>query len=320
MLIIGKNKSNKDTHRIAFIGCWVRNLAEECLVSAESGWECVTLDEERFKDVRNSLVRKVLRTFEYVRAIWRMRKVDVVAIVFVDHRSRNWMRIAHALEKKCVLYWIGTDVMNLADGTLDPAGLNKADLHVALGEENLKELSAVGVDAALSPLVSYLPTRCAEMPDHHSVLLSIPDTRKSFYGYSDLMRLVDSYPDVEFRVVRSNQPECYKKPNIVFEGMLDRDQMDAVFDRISIHIRWPIHDSMSVMLMEAALKGKYIISRNSFPVGTVVGDFEGLCKALEDAISRPLSPCIENREFALANFTQKSAGIRLGRLLDSLFD
>lgn len=309
-----KNRKRK----VAFIGCWVKDLAEQCLAAAGSEWECVTLDEERFKDVKNPFARKALRATEYLRAIWRMRKIDVLVIVFVDSRSKNWIRIARALGKKCVLYWLGTDVKNLTDGTWPPKGLDEADMHLANSEGLMDELSAFAIDSKLLVTPNWLPTRLAEMPEYHEVLLSIPDNRREFYGYSDLMRLADDFPDVPFHVVRTERPEYYQKSNIIFEGMLDREQMDNLFNRISIVVRWPIHDGTSLILMESALKGKYIITRNPFPVGVMKNSYEGLVEALREILSKPVEPRLDYHEFALAHFTQEVAGKRLGSFLDTL--
>lgn len=308
--------------KIGIVGNSIRGVVQQCLeaAGADERWEVVELYVPDAKDQRPALIRKASHALNLAGTMARVRDVDIVMCVFVDNRSAMWIRAAHAAGKKCVLYWLGSDVLNLTNGELSPKGLDEADLHLAYSEGNMEELHAFGIEPTLMVLPTRMPTRLAAMPERHEVLLSIPDDRREFYGYSDLMRLVDDFPDVPFHIVRTEHPEYYDKPNIVFEGMLNREQMDALYDRVSIVVRWPIHDGTSLILMEAALKGKHIISRNPFPVGVVTDTYEGLCEALDDAVSKPLSPCKENREYALKNFTQRNAGTRLCNLLNSLFD
>lgn len=303
------------------VGNSAKGLLREILEASGCGrrWRTVEVDPCNAVGVQPVAVRKAARAIELFRALFRAREVDVLACMFVDNRSRFWISFAHRLGKKAALFWLGSDVDNLTHGRLSPRGLDKADIHFAHSEGNVKELARFGLRAECMVMPTRLSKGVAKMPDHHSVLLSIPDSRREFYGYRDLMRLVDDYPDVEFHVVRSETPDFYRRPNIVFEGMLDRDQMDELFNRVSISVRWPEHDGTSFVLIESAFKGKYIISKNYFPCGIVTNTYEGLCEAMDLVLGLPLEPCMENREYALANFTQEEAGRRYVHHLDGLF-
>lgn len=308
--------------RVGIIGGSIEGLPAQCLEASGDAnrWNVLYLNREMAARLTNPTLRKIAILCEFVWAMIQILSVDVVLVVFVNRLSVWYIRISHFLRKKCVLYWLGSDVLAATKGLISCKGLNEADAQISYSEGNIEELRQRGIDASLLVLPAYLPSRIADMPDRHAVLLSLPDARKEFYGYHDLMRLVDDYPDVEFHVVRSNHPEYYNKSNIVFEGMLDRDQMDKVFNRVSISIRWPEHDGTSLVLMESALKGKYIITRNPFPCGIQTDTYKGLCAALEEIMSLPVEPCLENRAYALDHFTQERAGRALAEVLDAVMD
>lgn len=306
--------------KVGIIGRSIEGLPAQCLDAAGevTRWHVCYLNRERVGGLKNPIIRKLAVLLELLWALVRMPFVNVVLIIYVNWFSRWYLAAAKAFGKKCILYWLGSDVRNLVQGEFTGRGLHRADLQLSYSEGNIEELKSQGITASLLVLPTRLSAGVAKMPEHHAALLSLPDSRKEFYGYLDLMRLVDDYPNLEFHVVRSEHPEFYDKPNIVFEGMLDRAGMDAVFDRISISIRWPEHDGTSLVLMESALKGKYIITRNPFPCGVETHSYEGLCRALEAIIKLPVEPCEENRTYALEHFTQEQTGCEFARLLDSV--
>ena len=306
--------------RVGIIGGSIEGLPAQCLEASGDArrWDVVYLNRERAARLKSPILRYLAILLEFLWATIRIPLVDVVLVVFVNRLSSWYVRSAHLFGKKCVLYWLGSDVRTLGEDLLSDGGLREADAQISYSEGNIVELRKCGVDAQLLVLPTRLADGVADMPDSHAVLLSLPDARKEFYGYRDLMRLVDDYPDVEFHVVRSNHPEYYDRSNIVFEGMLDREQMDKVFDRVSISIRWPEHDGTSLVLMESALKGKYIITRNPFPCGVQTDTYKGLCAALDEILALPLEPCWENRMYALRHFTQERAGSALAEVLDAV--
>ena len=215
--------------RVGIIGGSIEGLPAQCLEASGDArrWDVVYLNRERAARLKSPILRYLAILLEFLWATIRIPLVDVVLVVFVNRLSSWYVRSAHLFGKKCVLYWLGSDVRTLGEDLLSDGGLREADAQISYSEGNIVELRKCGVDAQLLVLPTRLSDRVADMPDSHAVLLSLPDARKEFYGYRDLMRLVDDYPDVEFHVVRSNHPEYYDRSNIVFEGMLDREQRDT---------------------------------------------------------------------------------------------
>ena len=305
---------------VGLIGGSIRGLISECIHESQNDdlWQVVELDIDSVKVDKRKPLSVILKILELARAIWRMRRVNIVIVVFVSQFAPIYSKAARMLNKKVVYYWLGSDVQEAIQNPVHGEKLNDADLHLSYSEGNILELASIGVNAKLLVTPSKLSDEIADMPERHAVLLSIPDARKEFYGYHDLMRLVDRFPELTFHVIRSEHPEYYEKKNIVFEGMLNRDQMNELFNRVSISVRWPEHDGTSLILMESALKGKYTISRNPFPCGIVVNSYDELCTALSDVIKAPPAPCMENRMYALGHFSQAEAGRRLVSYLGEL--
>lgn len=308
------------TIAIGLVGGSIRGLIAECICASHNDdcWQVVELDVDNVKLNKKNPFTLVLKVFEMAKGIWRMRHVDIVIVVFVSRLALVYTKAARLLNKKVIYYWLGSDVHEAVKNPILGRKLRDADMHLSYSEGNISELASIGVNARLLVTPTRLSNDLADMPEQHAVLLSIPDARKEFYGYKDLMRLVDMFPSLEFHIIRSEHPEYYDKKNILFEGMLDRDQMNELFNHVSISIRWPEHDGTSLILMESALKGKYIISRNPFPCGVVVNSFSKLCSALSEMIKTPPVPCMENRSYALEHFTQAEAGCKLIAYLEEL--
>ena len=321
--LIGWHMEHKIT--IGIIGGPIRGVIQECVAASGRGERLIF---KELGDIRNygndersssrilTWLRMISRAFNIA---WHIRKVDIAILVFVDLFASLYIMAAKLFRKKIVLYWLGSDVDGLVNGLTPLFGINRADLQLAYSNGNIAELSSMGVHGVeLMILPTRIPGGISKMPEHHAVLLSIPDSRKEFYGYSDMMRLIDDFPDIPFHIVRSEHPEYYDRPNIQFEGMLNREEMSDLFDRVSIVVRWPEHDGTSLILMESALKGKYIISRNPFPCGTVTSSYDGLKQALSHYLSAPLKPCMENRDYAEKHFVQDAAGEQFAARIEKL--
>lgn len=304
----------------------VCTLMQECALQGKiSQWDFIDINPPATgKPPANNpgilkLIYMKLRDLLYL--FRHSRSIDILCIVFVDNWSGLFLKIAKMRGIKVVYYWLGTDVYNLLQGTMPKItqkSFSGVDLHIAYGENLIEELAPFGVEAHLQVTPPDLPVRCAKMPAQHAVLLSIPDARPEFYGYSTLMEVVKKFPEVPFYIVRSDTPDLYQESNIVFKGVLSREEMDKLYDCISIVIRYPKHDGTSLLLMESLLKGKQIISRFSFPFACKVESFQGICDALENMLRNPAVPNYEWHNWALKNFNQAEAGRKLSAYLQQI--
>ena len=243
--------------------------------------------------------------------------------VFVD-RSVCWkMKIAKWSGKRVLLYWIGTDCLYVARGVHRDdiiRASTMADINLACGPVAFGELESFGLRPTSFITPPKLSTEIASMPNAHAVLLSVPDGREDFYGYPSLRRLIDDFPNVLFHVVRSSKQELWEAPNVVFWGVLDNEQMERVYNQISIVVRFPEHDSTSMLLMEAAIKGKRLISRNPFPFAWIANDYQELFNELTIALQEPVEPHLDIRGKALELFDRRRAGAQLSGIVDRVLE
>lgn len=295
---------------------WVSsNMKEAVEYSGEQVFEWLDLTELKSQNVRFGPLGKALRLLEF--AI-RVSKADVLIQVYIDRHAAWKTRLASHLGKRVILYWIGTDLYNALNGVDTDIVLQAAEcasVNLSCGPLAMSELDALGVKATNYIVPPKLDTAIAKMPERHAVLLSIPDGREHFYGYDALRRLIDDYPNVLFHVVRNSKRELWDAKNVVFWGVLDAARMQSVFDEVSIVIRYPKHDSTSTILMEAAIKGKRMISRNPFPDAWLAKSYKELRDSLDKALDEPVEPHMDIREKALIRFDRRRGGESLAQII-----
>lgn len=259
-----------------------------------------------------SKVGKYLRWFAF--AI----KNDVLCLVYIDKAQLRVARFARMMGKKVIFFWIGTDVWHLAKGDL--AYKDVAHAHVADGSALVNELAECGVEASSVLFVPKIDMSLGTMPREHAIMLNIPDDRLEFYNYPLALELIKDFPDTKFVVVRSNNPSLYEAPNVDFRGSVPMEEMDAIYDDVSIIWRYPEHDSLSLVSMEALAKGKYVLSRFPFPCATTIETFDDGEAALRELLSTKPQCNLEGHEYAASYFTQEAAGTVLLKRVASLME
>jgi glycosyltransferase involved in cell wall biosynthesis len=191
-------------------------------------------------------------------------------------------------------------------------------LNLASGQHLADELEEAGIAACALCTPTNLPENVARMPEEHAVLLNIPDSRAEFYGYETLKKVIEAFPDTLFYITRSESPEMYDYPNVVFAGMLNRKEMDRVFDKISIAIRFPEHDGMALSVVESMIKGKTVICNYPVPHTVQANTFEELCEALSSLLSHPVEINRKAHEYAVKNFGANHISAEFKRYLKNL--
>lgn len=268
----------------------------------------------------NYFIHKFGALIWYAVAITSALTVDVVCFLYVDNPAANMNHVCKILGKKVIYFWIGSDVYGeLKHRTQIIKSGPQPDIHIACAQNLIDELESLGAESELVYVPVSLPPQIAKMPDKHAVLLSIPDDRAEFYGKKISKQLICDFPDVDFHIVRSSRPDWYEAPNVVFHGVVSHAEMDSIYDKISIAFRFPEHDSTSMFLSEALMKGKYLISRFAFPHAEIVNSYEEAADALRDVLKKPLVPDAFGHELALSEFGAKKNTARFVRCVQKLF-
>lgn len=256
--------------------------------------------------------------FHYMSII---KRAEIVYFLFVNPHSSKLARIAKWLGKKVVYHWIGTDVYQLQQNKYAVRDLHveRADLLLSYSPNLQEELAAMGVETTIYAMppegLSMVP---GKMPHEHAVLLSIPDESKEFYGYNEMVELIEHFPQLRFYVVRSTHPEYYNYPNVVFKGMLSRQEMDELYDEISIVIRFPKHDGQSLVLMESTIKGKTMIYRFTHPFAYKAENVDEMSRYLSKIIKEEPRINIEASMYGIHQYNVETARDRGLELLSNM--
>ena len=284
----------------------------------EADIEWVDLTQLRSQKTAFRPLGRALRVIEFANG---MRSADILLQVYADRQAVWKTKVAELLGKRSILYWIGSDcygVLRGKDADMVLRMSHRAAVNLGCGPSAMTELEALGVTATEYITPPKLNTSLSKMPDKHAVLISVPDGREDFYGYPDLRKLIDEFPDTLFHVVRSSRRELWEARNVFYWGVIPNERMNEVFDRVSIVVRYPKHDSTSMILMESAIKGKRIISRNAFPSAWLATTYDELCSSMRRALSEPVQPHIDVREKALRLYDRKRAGEQLAHIIRSV--
>ena len=299
--------------RVGLIGAkGIDALIEE----ATSGrCECVSLLPEKKLSIR--LLNNIYwGTYFSLKCL----KADVVYFTFIGPWVKYCAKVANLLRKKVVFHWAGTDVYTLIQGNLQAQKWScRVDLHLSYGQNLTEELATMGIHAQAMPIPPSTPEVKSKMPDEHAVLLSIPDSRADFYGYQTMLEVIRLFPNIKFVVVRAQEKARYNEPNVDFRGVVSKEEMNSVYDDVSIVLRYPEHDGTSLLLMESLLRGKRLISRFAFPFAQQVEGIDEISLALKKCLEEPLIPDENGINYAEENFnSQKFAADFMKNIYDVL--
>jgi len=175
-------------------------------------------------------------------------------------------RVCKELQVILIPEWFRVTLASIGDAviTTDTEGY-VTFLNLACSPLIKRELKDMGIDALEIPIV---PTIKSEMVnntlDNHAVLTYIPKGREKFYGMHYIDELAKRFPDINFHIV-ANDNDSINLKNVFFHGMLNKVEMEELYNKITLLFRFPEHDGLSMMLLEALAKGKQVIYPYEFP-------------------------------------------------------
>lgn len=201
--------------------------------------------------------------WKYMFALW---KASQVYIVYAMPNNCLTLILARMFRKKVILHWIGTDVYNYMHKIVSSKPYTGKVSHVAGSPLLRDELKAVGIDAKMIPIVPFgMKLELMEMPDKHAALVYLPKGKEDFYRGDIVRELALRNPDIQFHIVANDGYGPLELSNVVFHGKLGAEKMNALYSEISILVRIPEHDGLSMMVLEALAKGKQVLYRYEHP-------------------------------------------------------
>jgi len=218
--------------------------------------------------------------------IKRILAVDIVYFGYGCYSLNKYLKIANFFNKKVICHWIGTDVLRAKEST-NLKDIQKLISYNLAGSPLLKsELNELGIDAEeIAILPNSMNENYSKLPQDHGVVAYLPEGREEFYGIEHIKYAARNYNELKFYVV-GNGNDKLNLPNVKFLGKISQDEMNNLYDKTTILIRLPEHDGLSLMLLEALIKGKEVLYCYNFPHTRHIKDHSDLDEALTEILSK----------------------------------
>jgi glycosyltransferase involved in cell wall biosynthesis len=243
---------------------------------------------------------------EFVRRIKRIKIVHFIA----GYQRVKLMFLLRLLGKKIINQWVGTDVLSATEKRssrlLASATDHLVDLQLANSDWLVKELREIGIKATYSPTVPRINDQLS-IVQQIGVLVYIPQDRIDFHHGRRILEFARMFEDIDFHVVDNDGKGLPDIPNIHYHGWID--DMDRIWQEVSILIRFPRHDGQAFMVLEALARGKWVIWNQPMPYCSLVKRLEDVPLELKKLLARR-TPNLQGRQHVLSEFNTEVIGLR----------
>ena len=246
----------------------------------------------------------VIKAYKFYK---KLKQADILYNVFTSPYFYKKARIANIARKPVVTHWIGSDARYAAEGKTDLGMLKGVQIHVSCFKPLQEQLQHLGIETEIVPIVPFnLKFDINKMPKSHAVLIYMPKGVESDYGYEYICKVFPKYPELSFYIVANDDKAKFNAyPNVKVLGRLTLDEMEKLYDEVSIIIRMHVNDGLSMSVLEALAKGKKVIWDYDFPYCLPGKNDEQICNSLNGLLSEPPHPDYEAHEFILNNYSKE---------------
>lgn len=216
----------------------------------------VTIVDRRFDNIQDKLVKLLRSDIVHILSI-KPSGIEGVFWVFC-------LLFLKIFGKRCVLDWIGTDVLELQP----PVAFFLSKLvnrHVTGAPWLVGELREKGIDSKWVPHLPLLNAKRVPLPKEFTVLVRLSH-RFNFYGGKEVEEVMSHFPSVMFHVIGIvDKKNRIDTPNVKYFGWVEYKKMDEVYRDTTVLLRLTKHDGLSFMVLEALAHGRYVIWSKEFP-------------------------------------------------------
>lgn len=229
------------------------------------------------------------RKWDKLKAWFLIPGADIVYSINGTLSSSGVFDRALKLGKKVVMHWVGTDVLSAKKAVKENTALDfyrKKAIHFCEVDWIQDELLEIGVKAEKVNIAVFEKEYELRNPSgSFCVLTYIPPNRSDFYGLNELRQLAFSFPKINF-IIAGTSPGIFENlpENVELLGWVK--DMNPVFDRAHVCLRYPEHDGLSFFVLEALARGKQVMYRYSFPHCHSADSIEELRKILASLVKR----------------------------------
>lgn len=258
----------------------------------------------QFKDI---YTKRILETEKnpFKKLLYFIKEISKIDILYFGYGVYYFpiaIIIAKILGKKVIMHWIGSDVLEFDKSAHKKIILKKVDIHLACSHLIASELKKYNIDAKVIPIIPLdMKFSLSKMPKKHAAMFYLPTNKEDFYGIDYLYHLAKSFPTTTFYVV-GNEKRIFKENNIINLGRVSLEEMNDLYDKISILVRTPKHDGLSIMLLEALMRGKEVIYCYNFPYVHQAESKEQAEKAFAEIVKSMPRPNAAGREYVIDNY------------------
>lgn len=247
---------------------------------------------------------KLAKTIDFAKQI---RNIDVLYNVFSSQYFWKKMYVAKALRKKVITHWIGTDVRYAMEGITDMKKYHRADSNMVCFKPLQEDLASLGLHAEILPITPFnLNFDLCKMPEKHSVIIYMPQGVEKDYGWEEISQVFPKYPTLEFKIVANNDKEKFALyPNVKVLGYLSKEEMEKLYNEVSIVLRIHISDGLSMSVLEGMAKGKKIIWNCEYPYCYPGSTTEEICNSLDILLKDAPKPDQVAHDFIVNEYTRE---------------
>lgn len=247
---------------------------------------------------------RFIRRIKFARALM---KVDVVYNVFVDNTFARKAKLAKCMRKKVIGHWIGTDARLADEGKIDLRKLSNIDVHLACFEPLKEQMGRLGVKATTVPIVPFkFNFDVCDMPKEHRVLIYLPTNKENEYGFQEIAPVIKAHEELQFDIVANENEQLFKEMNNVkLWRWVSIDEMEKIYNNISIVMRIHLNDGLSMSVLEAMAKGKKVIWNCDFDFcypGATTGD---ITKSLDAILNQKPEVDYEAHNYIIENYSKE---------------
>lgn len=235
-------------------------------------------------------------------ALTRISYVDILYFGYGCTRLEPYLKIAKLFKKIVICHWIGSDVLNAKKINNLEKVKKYINYNFACSKLIKEELQLLGIEAKEIPILpNNMEEDFSQLPKEHGVITYLPEGREKFYGIEYIKYAAIKYPDLMFYVV-GNEHDILKLKNVKFLGKVSQENMSKLYDSTTILMRLPEHDGLSLMLLEALIKGKQVMYCYEFPFTIHIQKKEDIDIAMEKILNMPPSFNEEGHNYVLEKY------------------
>jgi|SRR5579872_377717 len=258
------------------------------------------------------------------RAFFKIRGAD--ALIRFGGSAPHGMLMAAARANNVPMYviWAGSDVTRaIGFPTKIPQARRTEITHLAVAPWLANELQWAGIEAKYIPIIGVKPVPGLEIPrERFEVLTYLPEPRRDFYGKPHVYEVAARLPNITFLVVGSGEPDASAPSNVRFLGWLP--DISPVLDRCAAVLRVPDHDGMSLMVLEALARGRFVAWNHIVPgahhVQTPAETFDFLSELYTRWSANNLPVNTQGIEYISSRYDEAKVALGVQRFLDQSVD